>query len=179
MTAIQTSDGPTQPATELFTRSGVALTVRPANPSDKPLLEDFFKHVSADDLRFRFLTTIRRVDDARIAELCMVDIPRTITFLALRGNLVVAIGTFAGDPEAHKGEVALTTRPDWKHQGVSWSLLEHLIRFARTHGYREIASIEASDNAGALEVERDMGFRLSLLGADSGEFLASKTIASG
>ena len=176
MTSTHITDRSVQLAAEVYTRSGLALTVRPADASDKLLLEDFFKHVSADDLRFRFLTTIRRVDDARMDDLCVVDIPRKITFLALRGNLVVAIGTVAGAPDTRKAEVALTTRPEWKHQGVSWTLLEHLIQFAQGHGYREIVSIEAPDNAGALGLERDMGFRLSLLGADSSEFIASKTI---
>lgn len=179
MTATPQANCEPPPAAELFTRSGIALTVRPCCADDKPLLEDFFKHVGADDLRFRFLTTIRRVDDARIDQLCIADIPRTITLLALRGNLLVAIGTLAGDPDTRKAEVALTTRPDWKHQGVSWTLLEQLIRFARAHGYAEIVSIEAPDNAGALALERDMGFKLSLLGADGGEFLASKAIAPG
>jgi len=176
MNATQKSDDSAPLTTECFTRSGVALTIRPAFPADKPLLQDFFKHVGADDLRFRFLTTVRRVDDARVDELCTVDIPRTITFLALHGNLPVAIGTLAGDPAARKAEVALTTRPDWKHQGVSWTLLEHLINFARAHDYAEIVSIEAPDNAGALGLERDMGFKLSLLAADGGEFVARKAI---
>jgi len=102
MTSTHITDRSVQLAAEVYARSGLALTVRPADASDKLLLEDFFKHVSADDLRFRFLTTIRRVDDARMDDLCVVDIPRKITFLALRGNLVVAIGTVAGDPDTRK-----------------------------------------------------------------------------
>ena len=178
MSTLPAIDCASPQAVELFTRSGVALSIRPAEPQDKLLLEDFFRHVSADDLRFRFLTSIRRVDDARIDQLCAADVTRTVTFVALRRNLLIAIGALAGDPGTGEAEVALTTRPDWKHQGVSWSLLEHLVGFARAQGYKEIMSIEAPDNAGALGLERDMGFKFSLLGADGGEFVARKVIAS-
>jgi len=163
----------------LLTRSGIAVTLRPAAPSDRPLLEDFFRHVSADDLRFRFLTTIRRVDDARIAELCTTPTRDAITFLAFDRTMLIAVATLAGAPDHGHAEVALTTRPEWKHQGVSWTLLEHLVRFARAQGYRELISIEKADNAGALGVERDMGFRLSLVDGDPGEVLARKLLPEG
>jgi len=176
MAALEKS-GPQQNwSAELFTRSGIALSIRPVRSTDKPLIEDFFRHVSADDLRFRFLTTIRRVDDARIDELCIVDAPRLISFLAFRESLLIAIATLAGDPEAGKAEIAMSTRPEWKHQGVSWTLLEHAIRCARACGYKEIVSIEKADNEAALQVERDMGFNLSLVGDDAGEFVATKVI---
>lgn len=170
------SDGLDQASAELMTRAGVSLTIRPVAASDRPAIEDFFRHVSADDLRFRFLTSLRRVDDARIDDLCVVDVPRLITFLAFHGNLLAAIATVAGDPETRKAEVALTTRPEWKHQGVSWTLLDHAIRFARANGFEEIISIEKADNAGALGLERDMGFNLSLAGDDGGELVASKPL---
>lgn len=161
---------------ELFTRSGTALSVRPAVPDDKSLVEDFFRHVGPDDLRFRFLAAIRMVDDSRIAALCAIDVPRFITFLAFHDGQLAAVATLAGDPATRKAEVALSTRPEWKHQGVSWTLLEHLIRFARAQDYEEIVSIEKADNEGALGVERDMGFTLSLVDDDCGEVTARKAI---
>lgn len=170
-------DDPHDWAANLFTRTGLSLTIRPVEPNDRALIEDFFRHVSADDLRFRFLTALRRVDDARIDELCLVDIPRAITFLAFHGNLLIAIATIVGDETTRQAEVALTTRPDWKHRGVSWTLLEHAIRFARLHGFRELVSIEKADNAGALGVERDMGFHLRLACDEGGELIASKALA--
>lgn len=163
-------------AAELFTRSGVTLSIRLVERTDKPLIEDFFRHVGADDLRFRFLTTIRQVDEKRINALCIVDIPRMVTFAAFRGDLLIALATLAGDPETGKAEVAMATRPEWKHQGVSWTLLEHVIRFARECGYSEILSVEKADNEGALQVERDMGFNLRLVGDDASEFVATKVI---
>lgn len=161
---------------DLVTRSGTALSIRPAEQDDKPLVEDFFRNVGPDDLRFRFLAAIRVVDERRIAALCAIDAPRFITFLAFHDGHLLAVATLAGDPATRKAEVALSTRPDWKHKGVSWTLLEHLVRFARAQDYEEIVSIEKADNKGALEVERDMGFTLSLIDDDGGEVAARKMI---
>lgn len=161
---------------DLFTRSGTALSIRPATPVDKALVEDFFRHVGPDDLRFRFLAAIRTVDNRRIEALCAIDVPRFITFLAFHDGELVAVATLAGDPATRKAEVALSTRAEWKQQGVSWTVLEHLIRFARAQDYEEILSIEKADNKGALEVERDMGFTLSLIDEDCGEVAARKVI---
>lgn len=177
MAINSTLDAPRDWAADLFTRTGVSLAIRPVKPDDRGLIEDFFRHVSADDLRFRFLTALRRVDDARIDNLCVVDIPRAITFLAFHANLLVAIATIVGDEATRQAEVALTTRPDWKHQGVSWTLLDHIIRFARFHGFKELVSIEKADNAGALGLERDMGFHLRLASEEGGELIASKALA--
>jgi acetyltransferase len=176
MAVIEKSELHEKWTAERFTRSGVALSIRPVQRTDRPLIEDFFRHVGADDLRFRFLTTIRQVDDARIDELCTVDAPRLITFLAFREKLLIAMATLAGDQKTGKAEIAMTTRPEWTHQGVSWTLLEHAIRFARHCAYTEILSVEKAENEAALQVERDMGFTLSMVGGDASEFVATKVI---
>lgn len=161
---------------ELVTRAGVALTIRPVEPTDRSLMEDFFRHVGADDLRFRFLTPLRQVDDARLADMCVVDVPRAMTFLAFDGAMLAAIATVVGEPATCKAEVALTTRPEWKRQGVSWTLLDHAVRFARANGFEEIVSIERADTAEALGVERDMGFHQRLIADGGGELIASKAL---
>jgi len=58
---------------------------------------------------------------------------------------VRAIATLACDADTGKAEVAISTGPEWKHQGVSWTLPEHAIRFAQGCGYAEIASVEKAE----------------------------------
>lgn len=159
----------------LFTRTGARIRVRAATVADAPLLADFFRQVSPDDLRFRFLTTLKEVDADRITALCVADYPRTLSFLAFADATPVAIATLAGDATG-KIEVALSTLPDWKGRGVSWTLLDHAIRFARGHGAREIVSIEHGDNRAAIQLEHEMGFGIRLLDAGSGEVMAVKSI---
>jgi len=160
---------------ELFTRTGERIRVRPVALEDRALVVDFFHHVTLDDLRFRFLSSLKEVDAARIDAICTANYPRGMTFLAFHGPMLVAIATLAGD-EAVKVEVALSTLPDWKGHGVSWTLLDHVVRFASEHGAKEITSIENGQNRAAIQIEHEMGFGIRLLDASAGEVMAVKSV---
>src|SRR3546814_17197136 len=68
--------------TEVVTRSGLSLSLRPVTRDDGPLLRDFFDKVTPEDLRFRFLTAMLRVSDDQIASMIAVDHKQTEDFLA-------------------------------------------------------------------------------------------------
>ncbi len=70
---------PVEWTADLVTRTGVALHVRPVTPSDEPALAEMYRHVSADDLRFRFFTALRDVGRDRLGPMVRVDYDRTIT----------------------------------------------------------------------------------------------------
>ncbi|RYE50832.1 MAG: CoA-binding protein, partial [Hyphomicrobiales bacterium] len=111
---------PEQWATDLSTRSGTRLHIRPAVPSDDELLANFFADVTPDDLRFRFLSSLSHVEHQHIAAMTRVDYHRTITFLALEpSGAVVATAMLAADSDRNRAEIAMSTRSGWKGKGVS------------------------------------------------------------
>ncbi|SDA36405.1 bifunctional acetate--CoA ligase family protein/GNAT family N-acetyltransferase [Sphingomonas sp. NFR15] len=151
---------PMEWASSLVTQSGLAFYVRPVRGDDEPLLAAFFEHVSPEDLRFRFLSTVAHVEHARLAAMTRVDYRRTITFLAFdaaREN-VIATAMLAADPDRTRAEVALATRADMKGRGVSWTLLEYVLRYAKAEGIGSVEAIECADHEAALRMEREMGF---------------------
>ena len=161
--APSTGDRPLQNAdwsADLTTRDGFSFQVRSANPGDEAALAEFFAHVTPEDMRFRFLTAVRNVDHERLVAMTNVDHKRTENFLAfeLGSTSVIATAMLAADAALEKAEVALAIRPAYKHRGVSWTLLEHVVRFARAKGFKSIESIESRDNHAAIELEREMGF---------------------
>ncbi len=143
---------------QLVTRTGVVLHVRRARAEDAAALAAFFRQVTSEDLRFRFLTSVREVGADRLAMMTAPD-ARTDSFLALneQGELL-ATALLAGDPERPRGEVAVTIRSDHKARGIGWTLLDHLVTVARRRGYRVIESLEDRDNQTAIALEREMGF---------------------
>ena len=145
---------------ELSTRSGTALTVRPARPDDEQILAEFFRHVSPEDLRFRFLGGIASVSHEQLAMMTRVDYRRTITFLAFgrSDERLLAVAMLAADPECTRAEVALVTRSDVKGSGVSWTLFEHVMRYAKAEGIGEVEAVEYADHEAALRMERELGF---------------------
>lgn len=144
---------------DLLTRSGVPIHIRPVVPEDEALLAELFRHVSPEDLRFRFLSSVRQVSHDYLAMMTQVDYRRTISFVAIGADgAAVAVAMLAADADRARAEVALSTRSDWKGKGVSYTLLEHVIRYAADEGIATIEAIESADHEEAINLERELGF---------------------
>lgn len=144
----------------LTTRSGFAFYVRPATPADEDALADFFTHVGAEDLRFRFLTSLRKVGHDRLEMMTRVDHRRTEDFLAfeLDGGPVIATAMLAADEKLERAEVAVSVRSDHRDRGIGWTMLEHIRRFAEARGIGVLESVQSQDDRAAIDLEREMGF---------------------
>jgi len=146
-------------ASDLVTEHGFRFHVRPVRPDDEPAVTSFFDQVSPEDLRFRFMSGVPKVHPEQIVLMTRVDYLRTISFLAFdeQGSLI-ALCMLATDPDRSRAEIALTTRADMKGKGISWTLFEHVLRYARSEGIETVESIECADHDAALRMERELGF---------------------
>lgn len=154
MTMLQT-----KPVT-LTTRTDFRFIVRPVKPSDEAALAKFFTHVAQEDLRFRFLSGMNKVNAAQISAMTDIDHDRIENFLALTedSKSIIASAMLATDVDHEHGEVAIAIRADYKHRGVSWTLLEHVAREAKARGLKTLESVESREHHAAIELEREMGF---------------------
>jgi acetyltransferase len=115
--------------------------------------------VTPEDLRFRFLSSVAKVDHAQIAAMTEVDYRRTISFLAIDpAGSVVATAMLAADSDLERAEIAMSTRSDMKRKGVSYLLLEHVLRYAEAQGIAFVEAVEFADHEEALRMERELGF---------------------
>lgn len=144
----------------LTTRSGLEVAVRPASPADAGRLREFFTHVSSESLRFRFLTGLNRVGESQIENLTRVDHDRTENFLAFDGDTLVATAMVAADERFESAEVAIVEREDYRRRGLGWTLLQHVARYAKARGLKTLLSVESRAHHAAIELEREMGFRV-------------------
>ncbi|WP_244624583.1 GNAT family N-acetyltransferase [Sphingomonas sp. So64.6b] len=165
---------------DLTTRRGYQFHVRPAVPADETGLAEFFTHVTADDLRFRFLTAIRKVSHEQLANLVNVDHRRTENFLALdpETGFIIATAMMAADKALASAEVAIAIRSDFKDRGISWMLLEHVAKFAGASGIKTLESIESRDNHQAIELEREMGFAAHSIPGDPTVVVVRATLSA-
>lgn len=154
---------PVQWSADLLTRGGVGIHVRPVRPDDEASLAELFRHVSPEDLRFRFLGGIACVTHDQLAPMTRVDYRRKITFLAFEqgGGKLLAAAMLAADPDRTRAEVAMATRADAKSAGVSWTLLEHVLRYAKAERIEKVVAVEYADHDAALRMERELGFSIT------------------
>lgn len=146
----------------LNTRTGFRFQVRSARPDDEAGLAEFFQHVTPEDLRFRFLTTVREVGHDRLAAMTKIDRRQTENFIAFAedGKTMIASGMLACDAALERGEVAISIRSEYKNRGVGWELLRHISKVAEDKGVHVIESLEDRQNHEAIELEREQGFEV-------------------
>lgn len=145
---------------DVKTQTGLGLHIRPARPDDEAALDAFFRCVTPEDLRFRFLTGLRVVGHDRLSAMTRIDDPGTIGFLAynIDNDSIVAAGMLAADGVGPCPEVALSVSATMKRHGISWCLLKHMLGHAKANGLKCVESIESAAHKAAIDLEREMGF---------------------
>lgn len=148
---------------QLTTNSGLNLNVRPASPDDERALADLFGNVSPEDLRFRFLSSLKKVGPELLHQLADVDHDRTENLLAFdaRDQRLAATAMVAMDEAMENAEVAVAVRSDLKGQGLGWALLGHACDYASARGIKRVYSVESYENRAAISLEKEMGFSAS------------------
>lgn len=169
---------PTRWTADVVTRDAVALHIRPVSPEDEPVLAELFEHVSAEDLRFRFLTAVHDVGHERLAAMTQIDYRREMHFLAFAGNVLVASAFMVADPDRSRAELAISVRQGWKGRGISWTLLQHVLRYAQAEGIGSVESLESRDNHAALKLERELGFTTLPCPESPTEMLVRKVLSA-
>ena len=139
----------------LITRSGCMFDVRPAHAGDEQKLAGLFEYVSSEDKAFRRLTG--HGCEVKVAN---ADHHPGKTFVAFvdQPDEFIAAATLDCDMERKHGSVNLVIQSDFKHDGVSWELLAHVVHYAEAIGVKSLESVEAAENHAAIALEREMGF---------------------
>jgi N-acetylglutamate synthase-like GNAT family acetyltransferase len=163
-TLPETNQTPVFPGADqamLTTRSGFQFAVRPASADDEADLARLFARLTHEDLRYRFLSPLKRVGPDVLAMMTHVDHKQTESFLAFDASngQLIANAMLAASPDNEKAEVALAVDSDYKHRGVSWTLLQHVMQAAKAMGIKKLQSIEDRGHKAAIALEREIGFK--------------------
>jgi len=164
---------------DLVAHSGFTFHVRPVRPDDVEAMGAFFARVTPEDLRFRFLTSMKEVGEDRLRSMTSVDHRQTESFVAFEpGNgAIIATAMLACDPALEVGDVAISVSADHKNLGVGWELLNHLTRYATAKGVKQLQSLESRSNLSAIRLEKELGFTSEPYFGDSTLMLLQKSLA--
>ncbi len=133
---------------------------RPVRPEDERLYEEFFTHVTREDMRLRFFTPSPNLSHAFLARLTQIDYGRAMAFVALdpeTGGLLGVVRIHA-DADHTRGEYAILLRSTLKGLGLGWALMQLIIDYARADGLDEIHGEVLAENRTMLAMCRDLGF---------------------
>lgn len=162
---------------QVTTRAGLELNIRPASPEDKDRVLRFLQAASPVDLRFRFLSAVKPTEGlARI--LTDVDHRKTEDLIAFdaRDGSIAATAMIAEGSSTERAEAAVLVRSDLKHHGIGWTMLEEACDYARERGYERIECIESSSNREAISLEQEQGFTVAVQPGNAEITIVSKDL---
>jgi acetyltransferase len=129
-------------------------------PEDEPLIHDFLRHASREDLRLRFFAPIKEFTHEFIARLTQLDYARAMAFVAFdeATSEVVGVVRIHSDSVYESGEYAILLRSDLKGKGLGWELMQLIIAYAKAEGLKQISGDVLRENTVMLEMCRHLGF---------------------
>ncbi|MEA2795864.1 MAG: acetyltransferase [Bradyrhizobium sp.] len=153
---------PSQWQRHLEIKDGWRVFVRPIRPEDEPLIHEFLRHVSSQDLRLRFFAPMKQFSHEFIARLTQLDYARAMAFVAFdeATNEMVGVVRIHSDSVYESGEYAILLRSDLKGRGLGWALMQLIIEYAKSEGLKTISGDVLQENAVMLEMCRSLGFGL-------------------
>jgi len=133
---------------------------RPMRPEDEPLIHDFLRHVSREDLRLRFFAPIKEFTHEFIARLTQLDYARAMAFVAFdeATSELVGVVRLHSDSIYESGEYAILLRSDLKGKGLGWELMQLIIAYAKAEGLKQMSGDVLRENTVMLEMCRNLGF---------------------
>lgn len=145
----------------LILRDGSSAAVRLAMPTDRDELRRFFRDLSPESRRQRFMAA-GQPPDAVVDQFCVsADPSRGLTLLAVRHvdaqDHIVAVASYAAVTSTI-AEVAFAVDDRFHGKGIATLLFERLAAQASDSGFLGFQATTFADNAAMLDVFRDSGF---------------------
>ncbi|WP_316213558.1 MULTISPECIES: bifunctional acetate--CoA ligase family protein/GNAT family N-acetyltransferase [unclassified Bradyrhizobium] len=153
---------PTQWERHLQIKDGWRIFARPIRPEDEPLIHEFLKHVTGEDLRLRFFAPMKEFTHEFIARLTQLDYARAMAFVAFdeATHELVGVVRIHSDSIYESGEYAILLRSDLKGKGLGWALMQLIIEYAKSEGLKMISGDVLQENIIMLDMCRQLGFEV-------------------
>jgi acetyltransferase len=152
---------PAQLAESFTARDGRVYEVRPIRPEDAAAQGEHFRSLPAEDVRFRFFSTMRELPPAMLARLTQIDYDREMAFVAAHGGQIFGTARIIREGAGGGAEFAVVVSPSAKGTGLSRHLMERAIAWARSEGITELLGHVLADNKPMLAFAQRLGFTLS------------------
>lgn len=144
------------------TSSGADICIRPLRPDDRVREIGFINSLSETSRYFRLFTPLKFLPPHLLDQFMDVDYDRRMAFVAttLRDGVeeFVGIARYGETDQRDTAELGVTVTDAWQRRGIARLLINELIRFARSRGFRCLNGMVLPDNHRMLALAASLGF---------------------
>ena len=145
---------------------GQKLMLRPIKPEDEPAFQALFTSLSKNEIRLRFLHTMKVLTHQLAARLTQIDYDREMALVLCepddhKAATLFGVVRIAEDPNAERAEFAILLRRDMTGMGLGAMLMRRIINYAKKKGIKEIYGEVLSENKPMLRICDAFGFKKS------------------
>ena len=157
-----------------------SVTLRPINPADSSMEDTFVRNLSVETKHYRFLGGVKELSPAELERLCNVDGRHSMAFVATvqeNGHeKEIGVSRYAECSSDGVGEMAVTVADAWQHKGLGQLLVGRLIAYARSHGMKQLYSLDLMDNTAMRELAGELGMGVKGDPDDANQVIYSLTL---
>jgi acyl-CoA synthetase (NDP forming)/GNAT superfamily N-acetyltransferase len=137
---------------------GTTVEIRPAAPGDFGAVKAMHEAMSRDNTYLRFFNVSRMAAETEARRICRDPAPGSAALLALAGQEVVGVASYAlSGEQPGQAEVAFAVADHMHHRGIATLLLEHLVSHARRQRISTFKAETLTENKAMLSVFADAG----------------------
>jgi acetyltransferase len=115
---------------------------------------------SREDVRLRFFGALKEFNHPFAARLTQIDYDREMALVAILPGSAELLGVvrLSADPDKEAAEFAVMVRSDMKGTGLGYSLMCHILSYARESGIGRVFGDVLRDNERMLRMACELGF---------------------
>jgi acetyltransferase len=170
-------------------RGGGQYTMRPIQPDDATMLQDFMRKLSDKARYYRFVSSVREHSVRMLARFTLIDYDREMALVAVYkqrtanddGQFVdteriIGVSRYITNPDLCSCEFSLVVDDEFAGQGLGSRLMLSIMDVARLKGLTEIDGLVLSKNADMLKLMKSLGFQIQVYADDPDFKLCSKAL---
>jgi len=143
---------------------GTDITVRPARPGDKELIQEFVGHLSSELKHLNYMENFKDMPDNMLKILNQIDYKKTMVFIATyqknEKESVIGMVQYATMDET-SCEFDMIVSDAWQNRGIGTQLTKVFIKAAIENGIKTIKIIILASNLSGLALAKRYGFTVS------------------
>ncbi|OQX16113.1 MAG: GNAT family N-acetyltransferase [Desulfobacteraceae bacterium IS3] len=154
---------PNQHESNVTTKEGVNLSVRPIRPEDADLFVKMFESLSPQSVYFRFFSPIKHLRHDMLARFTQTDYDREIALVAIRetpesGEEMLGSARVITEYNPKHAEFSVLVRDSWQGKGIGACLLEKCLEIAQGWDIEKVWGIVLPENRQMIALGKKLGF---------------------